>query len=423
MTTTKFCFLFLTPFLIVSCKFETQHDILATFTVHSGDYERINTPVNADISGISSKGTSNDFQLVEVTDEISKNIPSQKEYGAGVSLLWWILDGKTPAGKDRKFELRSTTPNVDHNPVESEDTQEAINFNIADKNVLAYHYALTPMPEGVSDLYSRGGYIHPLWSPAGEVLTRIQPPDHYHHYGIWNPWTKTEFEGKEVDFWNLIEGQATVLVKEEPVAIGGPVYGNLTAFHDHVVKKDSLRTADKVALNEKWEIRVWNADSQQKIWLVDITSTLTCASESPLTIKEYSYQGFSLRANKDWNDSTSTLLTSEGKNKSDANGTRARWLDIKGPAKVGTSGIEFMTHPNNFNFPEQLRIWPVGMNEGKENVFVNFNPAQDRDWELKPGKEYTLNYRMMIYDGVIDSKEAESYWNDYAYPPQVIKGD
>ena len=66
------------------------------------------------------------------------------------------------------------------------------------------------------------------WSPEGKVLTRIQPPDHYHHYGIWSPWTMTHIEGREVDFWNLNKGQGTVrfagvesiLTPEHPAAFG-----------------------------------------------------------------------------------------------------------------------------------------------------------------------------------------------------------
>lgn len=28
---------------------------------------------------------------------------------------------------------------------------------------------------------------------------------------------------------------------------------------------------------------------------------------------------------------------------------------------------------------ERLRVWPPGSNEGRENVFVNVNPVQERD--------------------------------------------
>jgi len=56
-------------------------------------------------------------------------------------------------------------------------------------NLLQYNFGITMPPAGINEAYKRSGYIHPLYTPHGQVLTRIQPPDHYHHYGIWNPWT------------------------------------------------------------------------------------------------------------------------------------------------------------------------------------------------------------------------------------------
>ncbi len=408
----------------VSSETEVQSGLIATFIVEPGNSKRLNTPVFIDISGITTDRQSGDLQLFEITPDGPKKVNSQIESKQNLNFLWWILEGETPPGALRKFELRRSDSSKEANSdIKSVDNGEAIHFQIAEKKVLAYQYRITQVPDGVSEIYQRGGYIHPLWSPAGAIITRIQPPDHYHHYGIWNPWTHTEFEGREIDFWNLYKGQGTVVVKGDPTVIDGKIFSDLFTFHQHIVKADSLNPADKTALNESIQIRIWNADPQQKVWLVDIISTLTCAVELPFTIKEYRYQGFSLRANKNWDDQTATLITSEGKDKSNANGTRARWCDVKGPSIAGTSGIVFMTHPDNFNYPELLRIWPTGMNEGKENVFVNFNPAQDRDWILEPGKSYTLRYRLLMYDGSIDRQLAENYWNDFTNPPLVIMQD
>lgn len=407
--------------IIAACTSKPQTDPIATFVVGSGEYNRINTPVFVEISELTLVAFHDNYQLVEVTDGIAKEIASQLEKGEKGDLLWWVLDGETHAGHSRRFELRKTNASQSFHAVNITDVNEAVQFDIAGKKVLAYHYGLTPVPEGVSEIYRRGGYIHPLWSPKGAVLTRIQPPDHYHHYGIWNPWTSTEFEGQEIDFWNLNKKQGTVIVSESPTATGGPVFADLRAYHKHIVLPDSVHNETRPALNEEWKVRIWNADPLQKVWLVDFVSVLSCATESPLTIKEYRYQGFSIRANEHWNDGNTILLTSAGKNKSDANATRARWININGASEVGNSGLAILTHPDNFNFPEQLRIWPTGMNDGEENVFVNFNPAQDRDWQLVPGETYTLKYRIMIYDGSIDSMKAENYWNDYAHPPQVLQ--
>ena len=87
----------------------------------------------------------------------------------------------------------------------------------------------------------------------------------------------------------------------------------------------------KVGLNEEWEVTVWNVPGARPVWLVDFVSTLRPATDSAFTIKAYRYQGFSLRATEKWNDQTATLLTSDGKDKSNANTTRARWIDVIGP--------------------------------------------------------------------------------------------
>lgn len=402
-------------------KAQSKDKTIAEFTVYSGTYNRVNTPVSASLDGVPLELESGDLQLFEITEDKEKPVGSQID-GNYDKVLRWILTGETAPGTTRHFVLKSMPGenqpgNATGDPVAIKDDGKSLTFTISGKNVLNYRYALKPPPEGVSELYARGGYIHPLWSPAGEVLTRIQPPDHYHHYGIWNPWTRTEFEGREIDFWNLGDGEGTVRPESIPVKISGDVFGGFEAVHNHVDL--TAPGGEKVALNEKWEVKVWNADPENDIWLIDFVSTLNPASESPLTIKAYRYQGFSIRATEKWDDETATLLTSEGKDKSNGNATRARWTDINGVSKAGTSGVLMMTHPGNYNFPEQLRIWPTGANGGKENVYFNFNPAQEQDWKLKPGNTYTLRYRMMVYDGKIQPADAERYWNDFAHPPKV----
>jgi hypothetical protein len=154
---------------------------------------------------------------------------------------------------------------------------------------------------------------------------------------------------------------------------------------------------------------------------VDLTSTLSPATGLPFAIKAYRYQGFGYRARADWNDRNVELTTSEGRDKSDANATRARWCDVRGPTPAGSSGVLFLSDPANREHPELLRIWPVGANEGEENVFVNFNPAQEKDWVLPPGSAHALRYRMVVYDGELGASRAERYWRDFADPPRVVR--
>ena len=83
------------------------------------------------------------------------------------------------------------------------ETSTGVEFLLDGKQVLRYQTAKAAVPSGVKEAYSKSGFIHPINSPSGQILSRIQPEDHYHHYGIWGPWARATVGGKEVDFWNL----------------------------------------------------------------------------------------------------------------------------------------------------------------------------------------------------------------------------
>ena len=40
-----------------------------------------------------------------------------------------------------------------------------------------------PSPE-IKPIFRQGGYIHPVFTPSGRVVTDDYPPDHFHHHGI-----------------------------------------------------------------------------------------------------------------------------------------------------------------------------------------------------------------------------------------------
>ena len=395
---------------------------IARFTVHAGPHERVDVPLEVRLDGVRLQLHAGALQLYETTGGASAPVASQLEPGDPDELAW-LLAGRTRSGAVRTFELRvqeaRPSPPLSSRKVRVADDGQSLRVTVGEKPVLGYRYTPMPVPEGVRDIYSLSGFIHPLWSPRGEVLTAIQPPDHRHHYGIWNPWTSTEFEGRKVDFWNVGSGQGRVRAAGVLERTSGEVFGGFSSLHEHV--DNTGPSGPKVALREQWRVTVWNVAPGREAWVIDFVSRLNPATDQPLTIKAYRYQGFSLRATEKWNDRNATLLTSEGLNKSNANATRARWIDVNGASSVpaGTSGVLFMTNPANFNFPEQLRIWPVGDNRGQANVYVNFNPAQDRDWVLEPGRSYALKYRMFVYDGKITAGEAQRLWIDYASPPRV----
>jgi len=252
-----------------------------------------------------------------------------------------------------------------------------LQIQVDDSKVLQYNHAPVPPPQGTDPLYTRSGFIHPLWSPTGQVLTQIHPKDHIHHMGIWMPWTNTEFEGRKIDFWNLKAGKATVRFKEFLSQTSGPVYGGFGARHEHVDL--TAPQGEKVALDETWDVRVYNIGGPHKqYWLWDFVSTQRCATNSPLHQFKYHYGGLGFRATRQWKGSNCNYLTSDGKTRKNGGATRARWCDSYGMTGEQWAGVTVMSHPKNFRHPEPMHIWDKGP------VFFGFAPSQLGDWKMEP---------------------------------------
>ena len=396
-----------------------QTETLAKITVNTGNYERNEVPVSLSLEELDYPFNDSTFVLIETTDGKEKKVACQLESGY-TNRLWWILDGTTPEKARRSFELRSVE-NVgkDISSMGYTHNNESLVLKKGEQPVLSCRHSIYPAPNGVDEIYKRNAYIHPLYSPDGNILTRIQPPDHYHHYGIWNPWTKTHFDGRSIDFWNLDEKEGTVRFNGFVSKVSGPVYAGFKALQKHVDLK-----GDTTAIDELWDVRVWNVNINGKeVFLWDLTTTLNCATDKPILLDEYSYGGgIGFRAAKDWKKENTRVLTSASKKRKEADGTRARWCvtwaDVEGEKP---SGILFMSNPSNREYPEPMRVWGPNYNDGRGDFFFEFCPIRHSSWKLEPGNLYTLKYRMMVFDGAFpDEEEAEKIWNDFAHPPKVV---
>lgn len=112
------------------------------------------------------------------------------------------------------------------------------------------------------------------------------------------------------------------------------------------------------------------------------------------------------------------VLTSDGKTRKDADGSKARWCIVQGAIGDDYAGVVMMSFPTNYNYPEPLRIWPENQyNRG--DMFANFCPTKDMDWLLKPRQVYLLKYRFLVYNGIVEKEKAESAWTYFAYPPKI----
>ncbi|MEY2835381.1 MAG: hypothetical protein RLZZ557_1043 [Bacteroidota bacterium] len=371
----------------------------------------LTVPAHINLDELSFQADSN-LTLLEVDGNKKMAIPYQISQENQRTLYWNI---SATDKKEISYELVNA-PKSSSSTVQAIKNDSSITINQNGKNLLRYYHAKVNPPIGQHPYFARSGFIHPLWTPRGQELTRIQAPDHYHHYGVWNAWTHVLFEKDTVDFWNIRGHQGTVRFAKMISKNEGSIFSEFEALQEHVVfKKDGT---EKVALNELLTVRVY-PQLHDDYYIVDITSKMNCATDSPFRILEYRYAGFGWRTTAYWDNNNCEVLTSEGKTRKDTDNSRAKWCIVQGQLPGNEfGGAAFLSHPSNFNFPEPMRIWTLNTN-GRGDMFFSFAPTKDRDWLLEPGNTYVIKYRLVVFNGKFDAAKAESAWQYYQKGPAI----
>ena len=391
---------------------------VASFSVSAGGHEQLDCPVYFAPDQINDLPDRSSLHLFEIVKSGLQEVSFQFENESS-SGFWFILNGETAKNTQRHFLLRIEKKKNRKTVflMQVEQSGDALVLKKNKQKILKYQKQTIMPPKGVDPVYGKSGFIHPLWSPGGEVLTRIQPPDHYHHYGIWGPWTKTHIDEREVDFWNLAKVQGTVKFGELLSVSEGSVFCGISVHQLHVdfgVKGKE----EQIALNEELSVRAWNLG--ENAWLIDYYTMQRSPLENGILLDAYRYGGgIGFRATEKWKKDNCTVLTSEGKIRENADGTTARWCRVEGESISGRSGILFMDNPKNKEFPQPMRVWPLDANNKRGDLFFEFCPIRHESWKMGNGKDYQLKYRLYVFDGDLSASEAESIWQGFAHPPKV----
>jgi hypothetical protein len=350
-------------------------------------------PVSAPLpDGVDPAGN---WRLVRVAD--GKELPVQIVAGTPPVAVWLDrggaavrLERKAPAS----FPVLRVTGTKD------------LTVEWAGKEVLRYRALEVPAPSGVNPAYGRSGYLHPLWTPAGRMISNDFPKTSEHHHGLWLAWRIAEFEGRSVNGWAPLEKSGKVEFEKLEETSSGPVFGGFTVRHRFV----DLTTPDKpkTVLHETWSLRVY---ATQDTYLFDLESIQTCASDSPLTVRKHYYGGLGFRGSSEWEGKESVaFLTSEGRTRVDGNGLPARWVAMNGTIAGNAAGIGFLGSPSNLRAPQATRLHPY-------EPFFCWVPAHDDDFTIEPGKPLVSRYRFVVADRVLDQAEMKQQWEAYAEAP------
>lgn len=281
-------------------------------------------------------------------------------------------------------------------------------FKVKGKQVIGLQTGKKDLPAGIDSVFRRGGYIFPVLSPSGLSVADDYPLNHKHHHGIWAAWTKTEFEGRQPDFWNVGSKTGNVLFEGIKNTAAGAVFATLESRNAYY---DKSINPNKKVLDEDWNIKVYNLKGGEKpYYLFDVELRQRLSTSSPLKLPEYLYGGIGFRGNGEWNGKDNTyFLTSEGKDRTNGHATTSNWVHISGKVSGKLTGITILSHPDNFRSPQPMRIHPT-------EPFFCYAPPQAGGFEITPGKEYVARYRFIVYDGEADLEFIKNMWDNYAHP-------
>ena len=291
--------------------------------------------------------------------------------------------------------------------------EDGLTLTIDGKPALNLRTDKTKKPrDDIKDEILRAGYLHPVRSPSGAIVTGDYPSNHVHHHGIWTPYTKAIFQGRATDFWNMQSKKG-----EEQWHQGGRLWSGETfgGFEAEMHMNDLSGTQPITALLDRWTVRAYALSHAPKpMHVFDLTTTQTCATNDPLELPEYHYGSFGLRGPDEWNGKEGArFLTSEGiTDRKKGDGTRARWCYLGGKTSAGLSGTAVLGYPDNFRFPMPVRLHP-------DMPYFSIVPQKLGAFSIQPGKPYVTRYRFVVTDGEPDAKLFDACWNSLAHPAVV----
>ena len=278
-----------------------------------------------------------------------------------------------------------------------------------ERHVLTYHKT-AKVPDGVEAKYARSGFIHPITTPSGKVLTDGYPqPKHSHQNGVFLIWRKASFEGKELNFWEPSE--ATVRHEKTLELINQEDFAGFRVERTHV-------DGDRIILTEIWTVRV-HADTGH----IDLDSEQYCATKSPLTLARYHYGGMAIRGSRQWFPSAHTsagtgarngefaapvrMLTNEGLTQENGNHSRPLWVAMTGLIDGAPASITLIPHPGNARHPQHARLHP-------KMPYFCLLPSVEKPFTIAPDKPLVSRFRMVVQDGEPDSAILNTLQQSYA---------
>lgn len=324
------------------------------------------------------------------------------------NVILFILPDSIKAGDSATYELvKAVTKNT--SPIVITKSDSGLLVSVKKRPVFFYHTIPYLLPADSPSYYMRNGFIHPLYSPGGNILTDDFPVGHMHQHGIMMAWVNTRFKNTPVDFWN------------QHLQTGNVKHVTIEAVQNNIVTstlKLRLQHYSKQfgeVLNELWTVTIYPFSSY---FLFDIQSRQVNTTSDTLFLNQYHYGGLSFRGSRQWNSTDKDhfkvpwqIQTDSGFSLINANGKHAAYVTASGLINGRMACATILGFPTNFRYPQAIRVHPT-------MPYWCYAPIADGPFFIAPGQQYISGYRYFITDDPQPKKTAQLY-NDLIHPVMV----
>ena len=276
-------------------------------------------------------------------------------------------------------------------------------------HVLTYHKTVI-IPAGVEGKYGRSGFIHPISTPSGKVITDDYPlPHHSHQHGMFFAWKKATYKNQQLNFWE--PSHASIRHERVLNIINNKEHAGFRVELAHVLGEQQI-------LQEIWEVKVG-----ANTGYIDFRSDQVCTTDSPLTVEQYHYGGMAIRGSRQWFKDAHTsaekgalkdefveackMITSEGLTQKNGNHSRPDWVCMTGKIAKSPVSITLIPHPSNFRHPQYVRLHP-------DMPYFCFSPMVKQSFKIEPEKPLTSRFRIIAADGEPEFVKLNAIQKDYA---------
>ena len=365
-------------------------------------------------TSIAVNATSVEQSFLSISVGSDMNTCHRSKFVAVTNMLLLCLQADTMAADHKRSQQDAGSAQL-----KLTETAAALTITQGDQNVLVYNKQSPPVPEGIDPTYRRSGFLHPVVSPAGKVVTATFPFDHPHQHGIFSAWVRTKWNNRDVDFWNLAGGTGRVLHERVVSRFSD---NNATGFEVELVHR-AVQEPEVDVLRERWKVTAFSTDGSYHCF--NLETTQTALTDEPLIVNEYHYGGIALRGPVRWLqkksgddagqvDQTrepSDFLNDHGSERRKGNHEHAKWVSLTGTIEAAPVSITVLCHAENFRAPQAARLHPT-------KPYFCFAPCVDGEFVIDKDHSFQGRYRFLITDAAPNAEWLHQQWNNWCRPDQ-----